>query len=75
MKMHDRQVSEETVAPVFSAKEKLNQLHEYLRGETKYFLISSMAGHSNVQDTHVSYFPEKWLMFKLGSFAPNVVSI
>lgn len=39
MKMHDRQVSEEIVATLFSPTNKLDQLHDYLKVETKYFLF------------------------------------
>lgn len=42
MKMHDRQVSEEIAATLFSPKnnnKKLNQLYDYLKVETKYFLF------------------------------------
>lgn len=43
MKMHDRQVSEEIAATLFSPKKnnkkKLNQLYDYLKVEAKYFLF------------------------------------
>lgn len=40
MKMRDRQLSEEIAATLFSPKnkKKLNQLYDYLKVETKYFL-------------------------------------